>query len=259
MVNNLEIIDVNTWLGAWPFQYVDEETSADLDELLESEGIAHAYVGTPEASFNPDCAEANRRLMERVHGYPRFSPVPTINPAIRGWSELLGRYRDAGVGVIRIMPSFHGYACTGREASALVEAAGEFVLIIQVRMEDERVHNPVCRIAPPPTEDIVELASRYPSVSMIAACAYFHEATEIAATTTNVLFELSHIESMRTITSLTKKVPAERVLFGSHAPYLSVRSATMKLFAQDVPEAVRSAVASGNAGRVFRRNARGRR
>ena len=53
MADALEIIDVNTWLGSWPFDYLHEDTAAKLDALLALEGVSMAYVSTPEAAFNP--------------------------------------------------------------------------------------------------------------------------------------------------------------------------------------------------------------
>ena len=250
----MDIIDVNTWLGSWPFDYLREDTAAKLDALLASEGISLAYVSTPEASLNADYVEANRRLIRRTRRYPRLRPVPILDPTIGGWRDALAGYHESGITAVRIIPGYHDYRCTCAEAAALVDAveAAGMALIVQVRMADERTHHRLCQIPPTPVGDIVELAGRHPGLSIVAMCASFHEAVKIAASAPNVSFDLSHIERMRTIPSLLEAVPVERVLFGSHAPFLTLRSAKMKLTAPGISEADRRCIASGNARRIFR-------
>lgn len=250
----MDIIDVNTWLGSWPFDYLREDTAAKLDSLLASEGISLAYVSTPEASLNPDYVEANRRLIRRVRRYDRLRPVATLDPTIGGWRDALAEYGESGITAVRIIPGYHDYRCISAEAAALVEEleARNMVLIVQVRIADERTHHRLCQIPPTPAEDIIELAGRHPGLPVVAMCTNFHEAVEIAESAPNVSFDLSHIERMRTVPSLLARVPAERVLFGSHAPFLTLRSAKMKLAAPGVSEADRRSIASGNARRIFR-------
>lgn len=250
----IDIIDVNTWLGAWPFRYFDEDSPDELDTLMQTEGVVRAYVASTETVFNYDCPEANRRLLESVKGFSRLRPVVTINPTITGWKDLIRKYRDDGIEAVRIIPNYHDYECNAGGALEFVEQIakeGTFALTLQIRMEDERTHNMVCRVPGTPSEHIVDLANRFPEVNIIALCAYFHEAAEISKATRNVLFELSHIETMRTVTSLLRSVPVERVLYGSHAPFLYARAATMKLMAPDVPDQAQRAIAAENAARVF--------
>ena len=249
----MDIIDVNSWVGSWPFDYHREDTAARLDSLLASEGISLAYVSTPEASLNPDYVEANRRLIRRVRRYDRFRPVPVLDPTIGGWREALSDYCEGGITAVRIIPGYHDYRCTCAEAAALVDAveAAGMALIVQVRMADERTHHRLCQIPAAPAGDIVELAGRHPGLPIVAMCTYFHEAVKIAASATNVSFDISHIERMRTLPSLLESVPAERVLFGSHAPFLTLLSAKMKLAAPGISEADRRCIASENARRIF--------
>jgi len=226
MADVIEIIDVNTWLGAWPFDYLDEDTAEKLDSRLDSEGVSKAYVSTPEAALNSDCIEANRRLIRCVEQYERLHPVATLDPTIGGWKDALTGYCQNGMSVVRIMPGYHDYGCLSDDAVALVDAvaARDMVLIVQMRMADERTHHRLCQIPEVPVDDAMALAYRYPELPVVAMCAYFHEAVKIAELSSNVLFDLSHIERMRTLPSLLSQVPADRVLFGSHAPFLTLRS-----------------------------------
>jgi uncharacterized protein len=65
--------------------------------------------------------------------------------------------------------------------------------------------------------------------------------------------ELSHVERLRTVASLLAEVPAERILFGTHAPFLTPRAAVMKLEAPYVPAPARRAIGSSNALAILKR------
>ena len=152
------------------------------------------------------------------------------------------------------MPGYHDYPCLSADAAALVETleVRDMVLIVQIRIADERTHHRLCQIPSTPVSDIIELAGRSPKLSIVAMCAQFQEAVEIAKSTSNVSFDLSHIEKMRTLPSFLRQVPVERVMFGSHTPFLTLRSAKMKLMAPGISEVDRRKIACENARRIFR-------
>ncbi len=118
-------------------------------------------------------------------------------------------------------------------------------------MEDERTHHPLCRIPPVKIESIVDLARRFPALPVVAQCPYYHEAIELAKGPSNLSFDISHVETLRTLPSLAQQVPVERVLYGTHVPFLQSRAALMKLDAPDVTPALRAAVGWENARALF--------
>jgi predicted TIM-barrel fold metal-dependent hydrolase len=256
------IVDVNVWLGSWPFQYFRDDSARKLERLLEHEGIAHALVGSPEAAFNPDCSAANRMLEKRVAGSRRLHPVPAMNPTMGDWRDILDRSRGDGRMAIRLFPTYHVYGLDSGEALTAIEQiarSGELSLFLQMRMEDERTHHPLCRIPGLSTAAIVAVARRFPELSIVALCPYYHEAVELAKETSSVRVDLSYVETMRTLASLLDTVAPERVLFGSHAPFLYPRAAVMKLEAPYVPEPARRAIGRENARAILRRRLPGTR
>jgi predicted TIM-barrel fold metal-dependent hydrolase len=257
-------LDVNAWLGAWPFQYFHDDTAAQLERRLEAEGIASALVGSPEAAFNPDCLEANRRLVKRLAGRARLRPVPALDPSKGDWQDSLRLARDEGAAAVRLFPTFHLYELEGAEALAAIErvaADGGIALFLQMRMEDERTHHLRCKVPGLGVAPILAVAAHFPSLPVVALCPYYHEAVELAKGPGNIRFDLSHVETLRTVASLAAEVPVERVLFGTHAPFLQPRAAVMKLEAPYVPVGVRAAIGAGNARAILpagRTQARGR-
>jgi len=255
-------IDVNTWLGPWPFQYFRDDSAGRLESRLTAEGIAHAMVGSPEAAFNPDSLAVNRILLKRLAGSKALHPVLAIDPSKGDWKDNLALARDEGVGALRLFPNYHCYELGSAAALAVVEEIakdGGFVLYVQMRMEDERTHHPLCKIPGVKAAEVVELSRRFAGLPVIAACPYYHEAVELVKESTNIRFDLSHVETMRTVASLVSHVPQDRVLFGSHTPFLQTRSVVMKVDAPYVTEDTRHAIGGGNARAILGKALRARR
>ena len=254
MAKRQGVVDVNVWLGTWPFQYFYEDRASRLEDLLENEGVTTALVCSPEAAFNPDTAEANRRLAKAVGQSERLKPVMTLNPVMANWRDLLARYRDEGVAAVRLMPGYHVYSPTDTCAVELVEElarGGGPLLTVQMRIEDERTHHARCQIPGVDAAALMELAGRFPKLPILAMCAYRHEAVELTTKSKNIHVELSHVESMNTVPALLKSAPVDRLLFGSHAPFLYLRAMVMKVGAKAVPEDARLSISRGNALRLL--------
>jgi predicted TIM-barrel fold metal-dependent hydrolase len=120
-------------------------------------------------------------------------------------------------------------------------------------MEDERTHHPLCKIPSLSVPSIVEVARRFSGLAVVALCPLYHEAVELAKGPANLRFDLAYVERMRTVPSLLAEVPEERVLFGSHTPFLQTRAAVMKTRAPSVPRDARRAIESGNARAILGR------
>jgi predicted TIM-barrel fold metal-dependent hydrolase len=254
MKNGNPLVDVNAWLGSWPFQYVNDDTARLLEARLLAEGIDQAFVGSPEAAFNPDCMAANQVHLVRLAGSSVLRPVMALDPTKGDWKDILSLSRDKGVAAIRLFPGYHCYELSSAPALAAIEAiakAGTFALFVQMRMEDERTHHPLCKIPAVSVPSIVDMANQFPGLTVVAICPYNHEARELGKGPANLLFEISHVETLRTIASLLEAVPAERVLFGTHAPFLQPRAAVMKIHARYVPDDAQRIIGIENARRIL--------
>jgi uncharacterized protein len=242
------IIDVNTALGHWPFQKFALNSAAKLARHLKSVGIGQALVSSTDAILYPDPAVCNAELFKAVRGHPMLSPVPTVNPALSNWRPIVSAGK---VNAVRIVPNYHCYSLTDCALTDLMQALAErkTPLMIQMRVDDERNQYPLMQVAGVAREAVIRFANRFPDMPIICLCAYFGEARELVQNTANVSVDLSFIETFRTLSTLLEQIPAERVLFGSHAPFLYTRSALMKLEAIAGMPAAHQAIAHANAAR----------
>lgn len=242
-------IDVNTSLGCWPFQRFAQTSGTELVRHLRAEGIDRALVSSIDATFDPDLHACDADLRTQTDPHPELVPLSTVNPTLPGWERNL---EGGGVPAVRLLPGYHQYGLDAvgvrKLAGALAERKG--VLVIQVRLEDERSHYPLCRIPPVEMQAIRLLARALPELRILCLCCYGETAKELAGTCRNVHVDLSMIEELDTVNRLLDEVAPEQVLFGSHTPFLTTRAAVMKLQACSDPDAA-AAIAAANARRLF--------
>jgi len=243
------IIDVNVGLGHWPFARFAEDTAARLDRALAAEGIDRALVWNPEAVLFEEPEECNHALRRNVARHPRLVPVPVANPRVQSAAAIVAR---PGIPAVRLVPNYHAYRLADDPALALCAriAARGIPAMIQVRVEDERGHHELLKVPGVAVEDIEALARCVPGLTIVALCTYLGEAVRLAAVA-NVYVDIACVETLDTLGQLCARVPAGKVLFGSHAPWQYARAAVRKLETGSIDEEQRSLIGSLSAARLF--------
>lgn len=251
----MDVIDVNVSFGNWPFQKFLQDRAAKLSRHLKSEGISLALVSSIESVFYSDPDVYNRLLLEKLKPDPSLSPVMVFNPFLSGWKQRLAEYTDSReIKAVKILPNYHNYSLSSPSVEELV---GELIrrkmlLIIQMRMEDERNQYPLLKVAGVEFEQVIKLANRFPQASILCLCPYYQEAIALVKETDNVYVDISFTEQLDTVVSLLKEIPASRVLFGSHTPFLYTRSAVMKIKSADISKKNLKAIMFNNASHLLK-------
>ncbi|MFC1525731.1 amidohydrolase family protein [Candidatus Latescibacterota bacterium] len=248
------MIDVNTWLGHWPFQDFAVSTGEALARHLAAEGIDHALVSPVEAALHPDPHLCNRRLWDTVARCPQLEIAPVINPSLPGWEVHLSELTRRGARAVRVLPNYHQYELTDTCAQRLADAMrrSRQVLLVQMRLEDERNQYAPLQIAGVPVERVGKLAALFPDLRIVCLCPYLAEVEQLAAAPGNVHVDLSYTETLSTVAALLERIEVERVLFGSHTPFLYTRAARAKVEAAEVDESAVAAISEGNAERLLK-------
>jgi predicted TIM-barrel fold metal-dependent hydrolase len=245
------IIDVNVHVSRWPFRRLRGDEA--LGTHLRAKGVARAWAGSFDGVFHLDVAAANARLAEEARRDALLVPFGTVNPAQADWEEDLRRCHEVhAMPGIRLYPNYHDYALTDPRVEALLRAAAGRRLVVQLalKLEDVRTQHRLARV---PTVDPAPLAGilkKVPDVRLVLLNALGDvkgPALQDLAAAGNVWFEISALEGAAGLAAL----PAERLLFGSHAPFLTWEAAYLKLQEAGLDAARRAALLEGNARRVL--------
>jgi predicted TIM-barrel fold metal-dependent hydrolase len=257
-------IDVHAYAGPWAFRHVPDTDPDALVRRLGRAGIQRALVAATEAVLFKDPQEANRLLAERVRGQGKDArgahllPVASLNPRLAGWERDLQWCLDvlAPVG-LRLHPNYHGYALAGAEAGALIGEAVRAGLIVFIvnRIEDERVHHPLARVAPLPVGDLAAALRAAPHGKIVLCGLRLAEVTalvEHAPDLTHYAVDISHVQHpLDALERLRDVLPAHRLLLGSGFPLLMPEAAVYKVLKARLPEEEKQAILEGNAARLL--------
>ena len=251
----MKFFDANTWIGRWPFAFIEDHSARSLAAHLRAHGIGRALVSPLDAVFAPEPGPANRQLLRTTVGVAPLEPVPVINPALANWREELARVADdRRVRAVRLLPRYHNYRLN---TPAVRELMGELRqrklrAIVQVRLIDERHEYHAMNLKPVPSAEIGAFLTAHVRDTVLASGLLRAEVLPLAAKHRNLLADLSFAEWHDTIPHLLAKVRAEQLVFASHTPFLVTSAAVDKLTHAETTAARRTAIASGNLARFLK-------
>lgn len=245
------VIDTNVYLGPCPFRELPLTTSqAQPDSVAKfadriSEQATSAWAGSFESLLRRDYDGINERLAKMVASQPsatrHFQLFGAINPKVSGWRETLRRiHQDHRMRGIRLHPNYHGYTLDDPDFAALLDAAAQRDLIIQiaVRMEDVRTQVPAAAVADVDPRPLTELLPVLPStkIQLLNAMKSMSDSLLLARLTDlGVHFDVAMLEGMCGLARIIERVPEIALCYGSYAPFFYPESASLKLL-ESAPE-----------------------
>lgn len=255
------MIDVNVSLFRWPARRLPLDDTMALVDHLRSQGIAQAWAGSLEGLLHHDLAGVNERLAAgcRECGEEILIPFGTVDPTLPDWQEDLRRCHEVHeMPGLRLFPNYHGYGLDDPKLAELLALAGKRKLIVQiaVRMEDPRTQHRLLSVPDVDLQQLKPIVARHPQVRIVLLNALMSCGPDLQAAlaaTGQVYFEIATLEGVGGITRLLKSVPADRILFGSHAPFFVWDSAELKLKESVLPEPVRERIRAKNAAELLSR------
>ena len=253
------MIDVNVYVGRWPFRRLPDDETQRLVERLRKAGVVRAWVGSFDALLHRDLAGVNTRLAAecREKGAGLLLPFGTVNPSLPDWEEDLRRCaEELGMPGIRLHPNYHGYGLGDPEFAELLGRAAELRLIVQIvaKMEDERTQHPLVRVPTTNLRPLLETVRQHLELPVVLLNALRDTTVEEAAALVEageIYFDVAMLEGVGGLGRLISKLPHERVMFGSLAPLFYFEAAAAKLHESEIGHAALSAVAHRNAERLL--------
>jgi len=159
----------------------------------------------------------------------------------------------SGIKAIKIIPNYHNYSLIDPLLVPFMRilASKRIPLMIQMRIDDERNQYPLMKIPGVDWRAVVQFANAFHETPVVCLCVYRSEAVELVQKTRNVHVDISFIEFFQTLPTLLRSIPPDRILFGSHTPFLYTESAVMKLKSAQMKAKPYKAIACANARRLF--------
>lgn len=248
------IIDVNASAGTWPSRPLRHTTVAAVRAALASCGVERIYLASLAAAWYRNPHLANDELLAATAEYPDISPVPTLDPTIHTWRDHLAHVAHSGrVQMIRLLPAYSPYPLTAADEMLREVRAVGLSVQVQTRIEDPRLQHPLMAVPDVPVSDILQLARRHPSLTVVIGGARFIELLAAAAEIRElnlVYADTSQCDGMDAIRVLCEAGLTERLLFGSHAPLFEI-TAGLRRVTDDLDDGTAELILGGNAARAL--------
>lgn len=102
-------IDINGYIGVWPFRQCRYHTLEDIQHVHKNNGIVRGYISSLQSIFWSDPMRSEERLAADLAG-SNYGQICTANPTLpqveRYIEEAVARF---GIKAVRICPGYHGY------------------------------------------------------------------------------------------------------------------------------------------------------
>jgi hypothetical protein len=263
------IIDTNVNLFDWPFRALKYRHTKALVAKLKKHRVIEAWAGSFEALLSKDMNGVNARLAAecREHGPDFLIPFGSANLAWPDWEEDVRRCHEVHkMPGLRIYPGYQPFDLDHPGMKSLVRMTSERGLILQVvfGMEDPRVHHPIINVGPVTFAPLLKAVKSTPNAKVqllhFSGSTKGDDLSQFIAQA-NTTLDISRLEGngavARMIGSITGlpsgRVPVERIVFGSHAPYFPVETALLKLIESPLDAQQLRAIMQGNARRLLPR------
>jgi uncharacterized protein len=263
------IIDTNVNLYSWPFRALKYRDTKALVAKLKKHRVIEAWAGSFEALLSKDMNGVNARLAAECLEYgPGFLiPFGGVNLAWPDWQEDVRRCHEVHkMPGIRIYPGYQPFDLDHPGMESLVKMTSERGLVLQVvfGMEDPRVHHPIINVGPVTFAPLLKAVKGTPNAKVellhFPGSSQGEDLSQFMAKP-NTIMDISRLEGNgavgRMIGSVSglpsARVPVERIVFGSHAPYFPLETAILKLIESPLDLQQLRAIMQGNARRLLPR------
>ncbi len=248
------IIDTNASAGYWLSRPPLDCGVQAVWQRLSAWGVERVFLGSLESAWCRNPHAPNAKLIADCAEHPELSPVPTLDPTVHTWRDELAQVgRAPSVRMVRLLPTYSPYAL--EQADEMLEEIRQQGLAVQIqtRLDDPRRHHPLAQVPDLPAAEIVGIARRHPSLTVVIGGARFGELRSLRAEILDlklVYADTSQCDGLDAVKVLCDDGLAERLLYGSHCAMFEAPAGLRRVL-DDLDDQRAAAILGGTAKRVL--------
>ncbi|HEY3331325.1 MAG TPA: amidohydrolase family protein [Capsulimonadaceae bacterium] len=262
----MDIIDINTIFGAFPNQRAESTAEALVDTLSKNE-VSQALTLSSWGIHYNDMSGNQETLRACSQFKTHLIPVGTINP-MQFWDgdEMLKQIVQTSFGVIRLFPEKQGWPIDYAPFSRLVDVLSELGKPLLEReltlpratrgwrlWKDSGVPLMIEITRPGDATQLQRIVADYPApvVMVGVTTSTVVEALTVMRMSEQLLIETHKLAAPDGLGRIRDAVGADRIVFGSGGPGLSVRASLDYVRKSSLTDAEQAAVLGGNASSIL--------
>jgi predicted TIM-barrel fold metal-dependent hydrolase len=239
------IIDDHVHVHEWSYRKGDPEYEVEyvirqMDEAGVDRAIIEdslAYVGASQARSNGYTKEAVDAFPDRLIGFANIKPPEGARQCVEEIDRTIGEWGFRG---IKLHPMADGYAADDTD---FVDPIIEAVVRHDVPVWFHTGHLPYAT-----PMQIARLAARFPAAKLIIGHlggAMIYDAILCAQSRPNLYLDIS-LQGAASVHLACAEVPADKLIFGSDAPYGDIRSSRRAVETADLSAEDKAKILGGN-------------
>lgn len=233
------IIDVNTYLGHWPFRKIRYNQAQTLSKHLDDKRVDIACVSSINSIFYKDTQQGNIELSEEIKNYEnKFIPFAIINPSYAGWKEdFIYCIEKLNMKGLELYPYYHNYKLTDENSIELINLATDMNIPVHLpcAVENIRQKHWLDTDKNLSLEELDQVLAVCENTKFIISNGASHEIAEYLMKRKklknhNVYFDFARVEIFNDdLYKLIDIASIDNVVFGSVSPFQYVEPQLVKL------------------------------
>ena len=231
------IIDVNAYLGRYPFRQLQRTDARSLVAHMDAHSIDIALVSSLHAVFYRDSHQGNREMLEEIEPLAgRLVPVATVNPKYVGWETDLAESIEHGRAQgIALFPEHHGYSLFDEHGQSALRRIVEYdrPVVLTQRLEDRRQRHYWDIANDLTTESVIEAGFAHPKLRLLLSNWIGLDGAKLLAAGLRgrclIDFARLHVLMNKEVPLLIESLGVESIAFGSHMPFDYLGPSLVKL------------------------------
>jgi len=258
------LLDINAYIGHWPFKQLHYNNCKTLLERMNSFGVNISVITNLNGIFYKNTQSANEELYDEIKSdkqfRERFVPFAIINPIYAGWRDDLEIcHKKMGMKGIRLYPLYHDYEITDPSCIELVRNARDrgIPVAFTTRIVDSRQRSWLDITKEWSLKDILPVIKEVPDakyliLNMANSMRLTNEETGLLKKTDFVMDTSGR--SLTNLGELLKTYGKEKFAMGTHSPVLDYVTGILRIESlreSEADESTKEMLRSGNAKRIL--------
>jgi len=248
------IVDVHAHVGRTITSDIGQTVDEEIARMASS-GIAQSILsvaaGGVQVNGIADTRRANDEVAAAVAAHPELFPAGLASVEVRhgqaGLVEVDRAFDELGLKGLAFHATFEGFSVDSAAFDAVLAATNGRRGLVLLHSTPDAKASPA---------KIAEVALRYPALEFIMGHPLFsdtqkEQAVEAVETAPNVHIDIAYQADPATTEFFVREAGADRVFFGSDAPFFPPEDVIASVDAANIDDAARTAVLSGNAQRLI--------
>lgn len=232
-------VDVNCYIGGYPYRHVPHPEPAILARVLEREQLDLGWVAHLPSAFWRDPSPGNEELYAALMPHAaRLSPVPAIRPDWPRWQVALANAHVQEAPAVRAYPQLWGMRGDDAQLVRMADACGEggMALLLAVSFEDMEQRHALDTAGDLPAATVHELVRRARSARVIVLGASYSWIRDVHRSLApeeqrRVLYDISRLTGPpgHQLAELLREMGPGRFCYGTGWPLLLTQAAAANL------------------------------